>query len=124
MRDNGQVVKLSHIYGTEVGHNKDFSIIFYSAFYVKFQADIDKSGFHELKRYYQKPINVDQDSLDTKFYLSNGTDELKVDEIEVFKVIGTEVEPLSASTPSTPRRSRPPSSYLSHRRLQNSQVIL
>lgn len=81
------MIKLNHINGSEVGHNKDFSLIFYSAFYVKFQDGVDKSGFHELRRYYQKPVNLDQDSVESKYYLSQGKDELKVDEIEVFKVM-------------------------------------
>ena len=47
VRESGAVVKLNHINGSEVGHNRDFSLIFYSAFYVKFQEDgVDKSGFH------------------------------------------------------------------------------
>ena len=84
---DGQVIKLNHNYGSEVGHNKDFSMIFYSAFYVKFQDGEDKSGFHELRRYYQKPIDADQDSMQAKYFLSNGKDDFKCDEIEVFKVI-------------------------------------
>ena len=54
---------------------------------MKFSEDgVDKSGFHELSRYYQKPIDIDHDLLQAKFYLSDGKDEFKVDDIEVFKV--------------------------------------
>lgn len=56
VRGNGSVVKLSHIYGSEVSHQKDFSVIFYQAFYVKFKENQDVSGFHKLKRYYQMPM--------------------------------------------------------------------